>query len=117
MSQSASQAAAFYRDAAKSGVVWTLRDANGYPAPMGKSKKRAMPFWSTKSRADKIIATVLAYSGCEPEELTLEAFTSKWIPDLEKNGMLVGLNWSGPKAVGYDLDPASVTIALRAAVG
>ncbi len=30
---SASQAAAFYREVARTRKVWTVRDAGGYPAP------------------------------------------------------------------------------------
>lgn len=28
------------------------------------------------------------------------------MPGLEQDGLLVGVNWSGKNATGYDLDPA-----------
>ena len=31
--------------------VWSVRDANGFPAPENADGRRAMPFWSKKSRA------------------------------------------------------------------
>ena len=116
MSQSASQAAAFYRDAAKSKTVWTLRDAGGYPAPKNREGVRAQPFWSSRSRLEKIVATVPAYSGFEIVEVGLDTFLDKWLPSLEANGLRVGVNWSGPRATGYDIAPNSIRAALDAAL-
>ena len=39
MSQAASQAWAFYREVAKTRVVSTVRDEDGFPAPMTSSGK------------------------------------------------------------------------------
>lgn len=108
MSQSASQAHAFYRDVARDRRLWTIRDAGGYPAPMNPDGLRAMPFWSTLSRAQRIIERVPAYQGFEPVELSWRDFRDVWVPDLIRQGQLVGVNWSGPRAVGYDLEPEDV---------
>lgn len=116
MSQSASQAAAFYRDAAKSGTVWTLRDEGGYPAPKNREGIRAQPFWSSRTRVEKIIATVPAYASFEVEEIALDTFLAEWLPSLEDDDLRVGVNWSGPRATGYDIEPSSVGAALDAAV-
>ncbi|MDR6984899.1 hypothetical protein J2X32_003554 [Rheinheimera pacifica] len=104
MGQAASQAHVFYKDVAKNKKVWTFRDAGGYPAPKTRSGQRSQPFWSTLSRVQKIIKNVPAYSGFEPVELTWVDFKNKWLPGLEKDGLLVGINWSGISAAGYDLD-------------
>ena len=104
MSQSASQAAIFYRDVEASGTVWTIRDKNGYPAPKNREGIRSMPFWSSKSRIEKIIKNVPAYNGFEPTEINLQEF-SNWLKKLKKNKQLVGINWSGSRAIGYDLNP------------
>ena len=115
MSQSASQAAAFRRDlCSNGGKLWTIEDDGGYPAPETSEGKRSMPFWSTKSRVDKIIANVEAYSGFRPREVDLAEFEDDFLPDLEENDMLVGVNWSGAKAKGYDVEPASVRRWLEA---
>jgi hypothetical protein len=108
MSQAASQAAAFYREVAKSRKVWTIRDAGGYPAPKGTSGQRAQPFWSSMSRVEKIIGTVPAYAGFTPHEIPWEKFCSNWVPGLSRDGLLVGVNWSGKRALGYDLEPSQV---------
>jgi hypothetical protein len=106
MSQAGSQAWAFYREVAESRTVWTVRDEGGFPAPLNGEGKRAMPFWSSFSRVQRIIKTVPAYSGFEPVEISWVEFCEKWIPGLVEVGLLVGVNWSGKRATGYDLEPA-----------
>jgi hypothetical protein len=108
MSQAASQAAAFYREVAETGKVWTIRDAGGYPAPKGDGGKRAQPFWSSLGRVERVISTVPAYAGFEPDEITWDKFLSAWVPGLTRDGILVGINWSGERALGYDVEPEQV---------
>ena len=95
--------------------MWTLRDESGYPAPMNADGERAQPFWSSRSRVQKIIATVPAYDAFEPVEIPLSTFIERWLPGLERDGLCVGVNWSGDRATGYDVDPASVRAALEVA--
>ncbi len=63
MSQAASQAAAFHRQAVENEVVSTVRDEAGSPAPKNSQGRRAQPFWSARTRVERIIKTVPAYSG------------------------------------------------------
>ncbi|WP_097873501.1 DUF2750 domain-containing protein [Streptomyces sp. ms184] len=53
MSQSGSQAAAFFREACRSGTVWFVRDEEGSPAPLSADGTRSLPYWSTKARAQR----------------------------------------------------------------
>ena len=115
MSQAASQAAAFCEQSLKNGAVWTLRDEGGFPAPENRDGRRAQPFWSSRSRVERIIKNVPAYSGFEPVEVPLSQFLEEWLPELESDGCLIGVNWSGPYARGYDLEPQSVRDALERA--
>ncbi len=108
MSQSAAQASIFYSDVAKNGKVYSLRDKDGFPAPKGDGGRRSMPFWSTRSRVEKIIATIPAYSKFELVELDWQIFSENWLTGLDKDGLLIGINWSGDKATGYDVPPLSV---------
>lgn len=108
MSQAASQYAAFARDVAENGRVWTVRDNDGFPAPKTPEGNRAMPFWSSLSRVERIIATVPAYASFQPFEIAWELFRDNWLPGLERDGVLVGVNWSGPRALGYDIAPKDV---------
>jgi Protein of unknown function (DUF2750) len=117
--QSASQAAAFYREVAERGVVWTVRDKNGFPAPLNSDGARAQPFWSSRARVERIISTVQAYRGFVPVEIELVTFVAKWVPGLTKDGILAGINWTGERATGYDIAPTVVAecIAHASRVG
>ena len=113
MSNAASHAHAFYRQVAKEGRLWTVRDADGYPAPKNSKGKRSLPFWSSLSRVQKILKTVPAYSKFEAVEFTWEQFRDEWIPSIKNDDMLVGVNWSGPHASGYDIDTDFVRRAVE----
>jgi hypothetical protein len=119
MGASAAHAAAFYDESARHGSVWTVRDAGGVPAPLNGSGRRAMPFWSLESRADAIVRGATAYTGFEAQRIPLEEFRERWLPGLARDGLLVGLNWSGVRATGYDVEPreAEAGIASRLARG
>lgn len=114
MSTGAAQAAAFYEEARAGGAVWTVRDDAGIPAPMNGEGVRAMPFWSKRSRAERVIVNVPDYAGFEPVQVPLSEFLERWAPGLAKDGLLVGLNWSGPRALGYDVTPDEVAARLMA---
>ena len=114
MSVAGLHASAFYAEVAQTGRVWTLRDAGGFPSPEGDGG-RAMPFWSSRSRVEKIIASVPEYSGFTPFEIELPHFMERWLPGLQRDGLKAGLNWSGERATGYDVDPKSVTEGLALA--
>ena len=105
MSQAGSQAWAFYRDVAENRKLWTIRDKGGFPAPQNQNGKRAQPFWSSISRVKRIIKNVPAYSGFKPYEISWKHSVSRWVPGLTKDNILVGINWSGYNAVGYDVEP------------
>lgn len=114
MTVSAAQAAAFYEEIVQHGQVWAVRDSGGVPAPLNDDGQRSMPFWSLRSRAEKVIANVPAYGAFEPTAIPLEEWRTRWIDGLERDGILVGLNWSGARATGFDFKPAEVRTRLRA---
>jgi hypothetical protein len=116
MSQASSQAWPFYRDVARNRKVWTVRDARGFPAPKTSSGKRVQPFWSSRSRVERIIKVVPAYSRFEPYEISWEEFCDKWAPGLSEDGLLVGVNWSGKRAVGYDMEPRRLVENVQAVI-
>lgn len=105
MTQAASQASAFYRDVEASRKVWTMKDDRGFPIPKNSQGTRSMPFWSSESRVTRIINNIPAYKSFKPVELDLIDFYNYWLPELKSAGQLVGINWSGKRAVGYDLSP------------
>jgi len=108
MSNAAAHASAFYREVAQSQAVWTIRDDRGFPAPLNADGKRAQPFWSSKSRVEAVIAAASAYSGFTPVEISWADFETRWVPGLESDGILAGVNWSGSRATGYDIKPSAL---------
>jgi len=113
MSNSASHAHAFYRQVAKEKKVWTIKDEGGFPAPKNRDGIRVQPFWSSVSRIQRIREKAPAYSNFEPYEISWETFRDRWLPGLKKDGLLVGVNWSGAKVKGYDFDSDFILEAIE----
>jgi hypothetical protein len=116
---SAAQADACFREVLKDRAVWAVRNVGGFPAPKTRTGQRAQPFWSKRTRAQRIIDTVPAYAAFDTVEISLDDWREQWLPDLEHDGLLVGINWSGRGATGYDLTPADVlrNLDARASLG
>lgn len=114
MSISAAQASRFYQEVILHQQVWGIRDSGGFPAPRNGDGERSMPFWSLRSRAEKVISSIPAYRAFEVEEIPLSVWRTRWIDGLDRDGILVGLNWSGVRATGYDVQPLEVRARLEA---
>ncbi|WP_082072138.1 DUF2750 domain-containing protein [Pseudarthrobacter chlorophenolicus] len=52
------------------------------------------------------------YSGFEKVMIPLSEWQAKWLPGLERDGIRVGLNWSGNRATGYDVEPTAALTSL-----
>ena len=114
MSTSAAQSAAFFAEVVAGREVFGIKDDGGFPAPKNGSGDRAMPFWSKRSRAEKVCASVPAYEGFQIVALLLTEWRERWLPGLAKDGLRVGINWSGTRATGYDLTVDEVLARLDA---
>jgi len=112
MSIAAAQADTFFNEVTAAGEVWAIRDEGGFPTSTNASGETAMPFWSKESRARKVIGNVKNYATFEVERLPLEKFAKTWLPGLQRDGLLVGINWSGEMASGYDMTPEEVADRL-----
>lgn len=108
MSVSSINAHNFYREVAANKVVWAIRDKGGFTAPVNSEGERAMPFWSLESRALTVIRNVKAYRDFETVSIDWDTFCKRWVPGLKRDGLLVGVNWTGARATGYDLQPVEV---------
>ncbi|MCW7471831.1 DUF2750 domain-containing protein [Leptospira kanakyensis] len=98
----------FYKDVVKNKLVYTIKDESGFPAPVSENGKRAMPFWSSKKRAMNIISNSKNYSKFQIEQIPLNLFLKNWLTGLIKDDLMIGINWSGEKATGFDLNPKDV---------
>ncbi|MEH7014466.1 DUF2750 domain-containing protein [Neobacillus niacini] len=74
MTQSATNWSAFINEIIKYRKVWTIKDEGGIPTSTNIDREESMPFWSLKSRAQKIIENVPAYSEFQPFEIDFEEF-------------------------------------------
>lgn len=109
MSLSGAHKAAFRREVLLQKQVYAIRDQGGYPAPAGEDGRRSVPFWSRPTRAARVADQVAAFAGFEVMAIELDDWLEGWLPCLERDGLLVGVNWSGIKATGFDMTPAQVT--------
>jgi hypothetical protein len=108
MSLSGAHKAAFRRETTQEGRVFAIRDAEGYPAPESDSGQRCVPFWSKPTRAQLIVKHISAYNGFEVVPIPVEEWLSGWLTGLAHQGLLVGVNWAGARATGYDMTPGQV---------
>ena len=108
MSLSGAHRAAFRREAARDGRVFTIRDGGGLPAPAEADGVRAVPFWSKATRAGRVVDQVAAYRGFEVVGVDVDEWLDRWLPRLAADGMLVGVNWAGARATGFDLPTGEV---------
>ena len=108
MSVSSLHADKFYEEVSQTKRLWTIKDDAGFPAPKNGEGKRAQPFWSSLTRVEKIIDTIDAYKNFNPWEISWDEFARNWVPGLEKDEILVGVNWSGDRATGYDVMPSDI---------
>lgn len=115
VSLSAAHASAFFSEAVAADAVWSITDAEGHPAPVNSEGRRSMPFWSLESRAERVVRAVDAYRDFELVRIDLDVWKVRWLPGLEADELLVGLNWSGERATGFDVEPADALKRLGAA--
>ncbi|MEU1276128.1 DUF2750 domain-containing protein [Streptomyces sp. NPDC005799] len=112
MSQSGSQAAAFFRDVRQSRVVWLVRGDEGSPTHLSADGARSLPFWSTSARARR--AAKIWGHGLRVGSMPLDTWCEHVLPDAARDGLLIGVNWSGPRLVGWSFTSGEVLNRLGA---
>lgn len=75
----------------------------------------AVPFWSTAARTNR--AAKLWGGNLRVECLTLDHWRNAELPDLADEQLLVGINWSGPRLVGWSFTVPEVINPLTRALG
>jgi len=112
---SADHARAFYREVAVSEEIYGLEfdDGDGTPLWPLTGDRNARPFWSSFRRVNEMLEGPLARKRLRIVAYTWHGFTTGIAPDLEAEGVLVGVNWHGPRAKGYNMKPADVVAAVE----
>jgi hypothetical protein len=102
MTVAAAQASKFYEQVALEGKVFTfMEDESFLVFPMKGTE--VVPFWSSRTRLDKIQKMHPKYKAYVVSELSLLEFLTKTLQQLEEENINVGVNWSGSRLVGYDI--------------
>lgn len=102
MTAAASQYAKFREEVARKGRVFTFLDEGHYLTfPMGGHE--VIPFWSSRTRMEKIQKQQPGYRKFTIREIELAEFLS-WLQKPEKDGIRIGPNWSGTRLTGYDVE-------------
>ena len=84
---------------------------------MNAAGQRAQPFWSSRTRINEIIEALSDTAAFIPVEVAWDEFCSVWVPGLEQDRILMGLNWSKTEAAGEDMRPSDVRRNVEAARG
>jgi len=107
MSVAAAQASAFYEQVVKDGSVFTFLDDGSFLVfPI--HGKEVVPFWSSRTRVQKVQSRHPEYAGYTIHEIPLPEFLETTLAKFGKDGIHVGVNWSGDRLVGYDLPVADL---------
>ena len=114
MSQSGRQAAAFFTEIARHRIVWYVRDDQGSPTPKTSSGERCFPYWSSRTRAQR--AADIWGNGLRVASESLPTWQTEDLPELAAEGYRVGINWTGPRLVGWDFTVAEVQNRLAHAL-
>lgn len=102
MSIAAAQANIFYREVSSKKSAFTFLDDESFLV-FPVAGQEVVPFWSTRSRVLLVQRNHPKYARFGISEVPLEEFLANTLPQLEEEGIRVGLNWSGQRLVGYDL--------------
>jgi hypothetical protein len=115
VSTSGVQAAAFFREVARTRTVWWVRDDDGSPTPVSSSGQPAFPYWSSKTRAQR--AAQLWGPEFRAVSMPLDPWRRSALPDLAKEDFRIGINWSGQRLTGWDFTVGEVVDRLIHALG
>lgn len=101
----------FKEQAVEDGRVFTFTADGDYLIfPVGRHE--VIPFWSSRSRMEKVQAEHPKYLQYQIKEMALAEFVD-WLPNLASDGVRVGTNWSGKRLTGYDVETSDLLAGLR----
>lgn len=104
----------FCREALRNGVVWHLLGEEGAPAAATPEDGHAIPFWSSRERAERLVAQSRMFAGYAVDEVALPLWRERWLPNLAADGFRIGVNWTGRHVEGIDVHPREVADLLSA---
>jgi hypothetical protein len=93
------------------GVVFTFVESYEYLV-LQVDGHEVIPFWSSRSRMEKVQAEHPKYRGFDIKEMHLTEFVD-WLPKLGEGGIRIGTNWSGKRLTGYDVEAKDLLAGLQ----
>jgi hypothetical protein len=111
MTISAAQYAKFNSEVARTGKAFTFTSEDElliYPV----RGQDVVPFWSSRSRLEKIQSAHPKYQRYQITEYSLSELES-WLRQLEEDRIHVGVNWSGARLTGYNVAVPELRAALE----
>ncbi|MBT2733503.1 DUF2750 domain-containing protein [Bacillus sp. ISL-7] len=92
--------------------VWTIESEDGVPITTSDGED-SMPFWSSELRTKEVINNVDFYREYHSLEISLEAFINNWLPNLEKDALVVGANLKGKSLTGHNWNPKELLEQIK----
>jgi hypothetical protein len=111
MSISAAHDDQFKAQTARDGRVYTFT-ADGEYLVFPVNGNEVIPFWSSRSRIEKLQEDHPKYEPYQIKEMPLSEFM-EWLPNLGKDGIRIGTNWSGKRLTGYDVETKDLAAGMK----
>jgi len=109
-----SQVSVFCKDVSNSEVFWTIQFEDGsYIKWCNDDDSEIFPLWSTESRVELTLKRAEEFSGGKPIAISLDTFKTEWLPDLIKNSVSIGPNWSGENLSGSSYEAEELLARIK----
>ncbi|NVJ49532.1 MAG: DUF2750 domain-containing protein [Gammaproteobacteria bacterium] len=105
----------FLQDAVNTGIIWSLvtgeEDDAEFVMVDAEQAERAgvMLFFSEIDFAKALC--VEEWADCCPRAIDLDEFIDKWLPGMQSDGYLVGVNWTADLE-GFEQEPLELSLDL-----
>jgi hypothetical protein len=103
----------FLKDTLANNTVWALKHAEGGWASCESKDYEDTAiflFWSSKEQAAE--HCIDDWKDFEPTEISLEDFLNVWLPGLDQEDHMIGMNWI-VKHYGLEVEPMDIASKLR----
>ena len=111
MSAAGAQHARFKEQAVREGCVFTFKNGD-FHLVFPVAGRDVWPFWSSRSRLVRIQRGHSKYREFEIVDIELSRFMD-WLPKMGKDGILIGVNWSGKRLTGSDVEPMDLHAGVQ----
>lgn len=105
----------FLEDAVDSGIVWAVVTEEGEDGDFAlcdseeKPGTDVMPFFSQQKYVEAVCTG--EWSGYAAQPIELDDFIDNWLPGMQKDGLLVGVNWNA-ELEGLEVEPLDLSLDL-----